>query len=167
MYTQWAIQIFWGSIHIRDPTRDDWMRPSVYYMSLYLIFCFLFSKRLQSFISKEQYMLKRKKYFYMYQRSYQRWLDKVIYKTEMKFWAVLGSQGCREKNTPNCYKYATFWGGFFIFLWAKKSLEFKKKYFSIRTEKLHSIKTKKILKIFGKDFILDWNRLQTYFEISL
>jgi hypothetical protein len=30
------------------------------------------------------------------QRSYQRWLDKRIYKTEMKFWAVLGSQGCRE-----------------------------------------------------------------------
>ena len=30
------------------------------------------------------------------QRSYQRWLDKIIYKTEMKFWAVLGSQGCRE-----------------------------------------------------------------------
>ena len=24
------------------------------------------------------------------QRSYQRWLDKIIYKTEMKFWAVLG-----------------------------------------------------------------------------
>ena len=27
------------------------------------------------------------------QRSYQRWLDKRIYKMEMKFWAVLGNQG--------------------------------------------------------------------------
>jgi hypothetical protein len=35
------------------------------------------------------------------QRSYQRWLDKIIYKTEMKFWAVLGSRGCREKKLPN------------------------------------------------------------------
>jgi hypothetical protein len=29
-------------------------------------------------------------------------LDKRINKTEMKFWAVLGSRGC--------HKYATFWG---------------------------------------------------------
>ena len=28
------------------------------------------------------------------------------------------AQGCREKKTPNCHKYATFWGGFFNFLWA-------------------------------------------------
>ena len=55
------------------------------------------------------------------QRSYQRWLDKSIYKTEMKFWAVLGNQGCREKKTPNCHKYATFCGGFFNFLLAKKT----------------------------------------------
>ena len=33
------------------------------------------------------------------QRSYQRWLDKRIYKTEMKFRAGLGSRGCREKNS--------------------------------------------------------------------
>ena len=55
----------------------------------------------------------------LHQRSYQRWLDKIIYKTEMKFglfWAV----GTAEKKTPNCHKYATFWGGFFNFLWAKK-----------------------------------------------
>jgi hypothetical protein len=43
---------------------------------------------------------------------------------EMKFWAGLGSRGCREKKTPNCHEYATFWGGFFNFLWAKK--KFKK-----------------------------------------
>ena len=29
------------------------------------------------------------------------------------------AQGCREKKPPNCHKYATFWGGFFKFLWAK------------------------------------------------
>jgi hypothetical protein len=38
----------------------------------------------------------------------------------MKFWAVLGSQGCREKKPPNCHKYAFFGGGFFKFLWGKK-----------------------------------------------
>ena len=32
------------------------------------------------------------------QRSYTRWLYKIIYRTEMKFWAVLGSRGCREKK---------------------------------------------------------------------
>ena len=32
------------------------------------------------------------------QGSYQRWLDKMICKTEIKFWAILGSQGFREKN---------------------------------------------------------------------
>jgi hypothetical protein len=36
---------------------------------------------------------------YKKQRSYTRWMYKIIYKTEMKFWSVLGSQGCREKKT--------------------------------------------------------------------
>ena len=35
-------------------------------------------------------------------------LDKIFYKSEMKFWAVLGSRGCREKKPPNCHMYATF-----------------------------------------------------------
>ena len=39
----------------------------------------------------------------------------------MKFWAGLGSQGCREKKPPKCTKYATIWGVFFNFLWAKKN----------------------------------------------
>ena len=30
------------------------------------------------------------------------------------------AQGCREKKPPNCHKYATFWGGFFNFMWTKK-----------------------------------------------
>ena len=55
----------------------------------------------------------------------------------MKFWAGLGSRGCREKNLPTAISmqlfgvvFSTFCGqiGFLIF----------KKYFSIRTEKLHS-----------------------------
>ena len=29
-----------------------------------------------------------------------RWLYKIIYKTEMKFWAVLGSRGCRKQQLP-------------------------------------------------------------------
>ena len=60
----------------------------------------------------------------------------------MKFWAVLGSQGCRQKNPPNCHKNATFWGGFFNFLGAKNNFKFKKKYF----EKMKSIKAKNISK---------------------
>ena len=35
--------------------------------------------------------------------------------------AVLGSQGCRERKTLNCNKYATFGAGFFNYLWAKNS----------------------------------------------
>ena len=38
------------------------------------------------------------------------------FKTEMKFRAVLGRRGCREKKPPNCHKNATFWGVFFNFL---------------------------------------------------
>mgnify|MGYP001194092638 CR=1 FL=1 len=38
-----------------------------------------------------------------------------------QFWAVLGSQGCREKKDPNLHKYATFEGSFFLFSWAKNS----------------------------------------------
>jgi hypothetical protein len=62
------------------------------------------------------------------QRSYQRWLDKRICKTEMKFWAVLGSWGCREKKLPTGV------------------LNFLKKYPSVRTKKLHNSKLRKILK---------------------
>ena len=41
-----------------------------------------------------------------YQKSYTRWLYKRIYKTEMKFWAVLGSRGCIEKNLPTAISKA-------------------------------------------------------------
>ena len=47
-----------------------------------------------------------------FQRSYQRWFDKRIYKTEMKIWAVLGSRGCREKNLPTAISMQLF-GVFF------------------------------------------------------
>ena len=42
---------------------------------------------------------------------YQRWLDKRIYKTEMKFWAVLG----REKNLPFAISMQLLEVVFFIF----------------------------------------------------
>ena len=45
-------------------------------------------------------------------RTMELWLDKSIYKTKMKFRAVLGRQGCREKNPPNFHKSATFWDVF-------------------------------------------------------
>jgi hypothetical protein len=35
-------------------------------------------------------------------------LDKRIYKAEMKFWAVLGSQGCREKKLPTAISMQLF-----------------------------------------------------------
>ena len=41
----------------------------------------------------------------------------------MKFWAVLGLSGLQRKKLHNCHKYATFWGGFFHFLRAKKTLK--------------------------------------------
>ena len=52
------------------------------------------------------------------QRSYQRWLDKRIYKTELKFWAV---RGCREKKKlPTAISKQLFDVVFLNFLWAKK-----------------------------------------------
>ena len=53
------------------------------------------------------------------QRSYQRWLDERIYKTEMKFWAVLGSRDCREKNLPTAISMQLFGVFFFMFSRAK------------------------------------------------
>ena len=50
------------------------------------------------------------------QRSYTRWLYKIIYKTEMKFWAVLGSWGCREKNLPTAISMQLFEVVFSTFL---------------------------------------------------
>ena len=33
---------------------------------------------------------------------------------------LFGAVAAAEKKPPNCHKYATFWGGNFKFLWAKK-----------------------------------------------
>ena len=49
------------------------------------------------------------------QRSYTRWLYKIIYRTEMKFWAVLGSRGCREKKLPTAISMQIFWVVFSTF----------------------------------------------------
>ena len=48
------------------------------------------------------------KTFCCIQRPQQRPLDKRIYNTEMKFWAVLGSRGCREKNLPTAISMQLF-----------------------------------------------------------
>ena len=52
----------------------------------------------------------KKSFLYVAQNqiSYTRWLYKRIYKTEMKFWVVLGSQGCREKNLPTAISKQLF-----------------------------------------------------------
>ena len=44
----------------------------------------------------------------------------------MKFWAVLGSQGCREKKLPTAISMQLFWVVFSTFCGQKK---FKKKTF--------------------------------------
>ena len=51
-----------------------------------------------------------------------RYQDKIIYKTEMKFWAVLGRQGgCREKKLPIAISMQLF-GVLFQFFVGKKIL---------------------------------------------
>ena len=67
----------------------------------------------------------------------------------MKFWAVLGSRCCRGKKLPTAMSMQ-FFGWFFQLFVGKKKFKIFKKYCSIRTETLHSIKAKEISKHFGK-----------------
>jgi hypothetical protein len=46
-------------------------------------------------------------------------IDKRIYKTEMKFWTVLGSQGCREIKLPTAISMQLL-GWFFQLFVGKK-----------------------------------------------
>ena len=61
----------------------------------------------------------------------------------MKFWAVLGSRGSREKKLPTAISMELFEVVFSTFCGQKKYLKKFQKYFSIRTEKLHNIKVYK------------------------
>ena len=95
------------------------------------------------------------------QRSYQRWLDKRIYKTVMKFWAVLGSRGCRE-NKGSGPIMSNFLGWFFQLFVVKKKI---KKFENIVASALKSCIEKSLKKIFwgGKNLfflglILFWNK---------
>ena len=76
-------------------------------------------------------------------RDLSRRLDKRIYKTEIKFWAILGCQGCREKTLPTAISMQLFGVVFYCFE-GQFLFYFFLEYPSIRTEKLHSIKAKKI-----------------------
>ena len=79
------------------------------------------------------------------QRSYTRWLYKMIYKIEMKFQAVMfWAVGAAENKTPNCHKYATFW---VVLLMFSRSKDHFFKYPSVRIEKLHNRSKKNIKKI--------------------
>jgi hypothetical protein len=71
-------------------------------------------------------------------------LDKRIYKTEMKFLAVLGSRGCREKNLPTAISMQLLGVVFSTFCGQKIILENFEKHPSVRSEKLHKIKLKNI-----------------------
>ena len=59
-----------------------------------------------NFVSDNRFILQGQS-----QRSCQRWLDKRIYKTELKFSAVLGSRGCREKKRVCADYEQLFLGG--------------------------------------------------------
>ena len=54
----------------------------------------------------------------------------------MKFWGVLGRQGCREKKLPTAISNATFWGVFFNFLQAKNNQKFFKNIFESASRRL-------------------------------
>ena len=75
------------------------------------------------------------------QRSYQRWLDKRIYKTEMKFWAVGAEE---KKNLPTAISKQLLGVVFSTFYGQKINLKFLKKYSSVRTKKLHNIKLRQL-----------------------
>jgi hypothetical protein len=64
-------------------------------------------------------------YFFVKIRDLSRddWIKEFIKRKSSSglFWAVGAAE---KKKTPNCHKYATFWGGFFNFLWPKNNLIF-------------------------------------------
>ena len=74
----------------------------------------------------------------------------------MKFWAglVWAVGAAEKKNFPTAISMQLFGVVFSTFCEQKKKLNLKNIYFSIRTEKLHSIKAKKIFKKIEKYFIL-------------
>jgi hypothetical protein len=50
-------------------------------------------------------------------------MDRKIYKTEMKFWAILDSRGCREKKLSTAISMQLF-GVFFSTFCDQKNLKF-------------------------------------------
>jgi hypothetical protein len=62
----------------------------------------------------------------------------------MKFWAVLGSRGRREKKLPTAISMQFFEVVFSTFCGQKNVFKFEKKYLSIRTKKLHNKKLSNI-----------------------
>ena len=68
-----------------------------------ILFCVSNFKEKKNFREFKRVTITRMKIFWIRsqthctRRFYNRWLDRRIYKTEMKFWAVLGRQGCRKK----------------------------------------------------------------------
>ena len=66
----------------------------------------------------EQKLFKLKDYWFSVTPTL-KWLDKKLYKTEMKFWMVLGRQDCREKKKElrTAISMQLFWNIFFNLSW--------------------------------------------------
>ena len=93
-----------------------------------------------------EFVAGRKKYFTIVHRQENRRLVGHFYDMKNRFWAV----GCGIKGLDRLW--ATFEGGFFNFLWAKKNIYIFWKHCSVRTEKLHRKKVKKNYFFLGRIF---------------
>ena len=79
----------------------------------------------------------------------------------------MGSRGFREKNLPTAIRMQLFGVFFSTLCGQEKSKKRNQKYFSIRTEKLLSLKANTYFKKLLKDNYELKNMLQTYSEIVL
>ena len=63
-----------------------------------------------------------------------------FYGTEIEIWACFRPVGITEKNGDD---YEQLLRAFFSCFYGQKSLNFVKKYYSVRTKKLHKVKVEK------------------------
>ena len=103
-----------GPIHTRNPLRHMQTRYiSGKHYAAYSIFTFLWTGlrhglhelRITKVYSKPLIECPIFTFLFL-QRSYTRWLNKIIYETETKFWAVLGS--LQRKNLPSAISMQLF-----------------------------------------------------------
>ena len=84
--------------------------------------------------------------FYGDERLFAQFHIQLVYRPHFGTWILLfgpfGLSWQYGKKSGFEFFWATFEGGFFNFLWAKKRLKFFFKYCSVRTKMLHKIKLK-------------------------